>query len=317
MARIAHQTPLKLNLPYVGRFAPSPTGPLHFGSLVAAVASYADARAAEGRWLLRIEDVDTPRCTKGAEVEILRQLAAYGFEADDTISRQSERGAHYDFALKQLSDAGRLFACSCTRKMLGLAPRNASGEAIYPGRCRELALDEAAMTALRLRVPNDSGAQVTFADRALASLVSLSQNVATDVGDFILRRADGLYAYQLAVVVDDAAQGITDVVRGEDLLMNTPRQIYLQRCLDYATPSYLHVPLVKNGAGEKLSKQTLATAIASDNAVPTLKAAWAFLKQSDTGCIASIEQFWQRAIPLWNPALMRSDESGPKPANHG
>lgn len=305
---------MKPNATYVGRFAPSPTGPLHLGSLVTAVASYADARAVCGRWLLRIEDVDTPRCTKAAEIEILRQLAAYGLEADGAISRQSERVEHYDFVLKQLSEAGHLFACTCTRKMLESAPRNAWGESIYPGRCRDLLLGESATTALRLRVPNEPHAQVAFADRALSSH---SQNVATEVGDFILRRADQRYAYQLAVVVDDAAQGITDVVRGEDLLMNTPRQIYLQRCLDYSTPSYLHVPLLKNEAGEKLSKQTLATAISSDNIVQTLKAAWSFLKQPNICDVASVAQFWQRAIPLWNPALMRSGETIAHLAHHG
>ena len=285
---------------------------MHFGSLVAAVASYADARAADGLWLLRIEDVDTSRCTKAAEGEILRLLGAYGFEADGEVSRQSERVEHYDFALKQLSEACHLFACTCTRKMLEFAPRNAWSEAIYAGRCRVLALDESATTALRLWVPDDSDAHVAFADRVLGSF---SQNVAAEVGDFILRRADGLYAYQLAVVVDDAAQGITDVVRGEDLLMNTPRQIYLQRRLGFATPRYLHVPLAKNEAGEKLSKQTLATAIASDNAAPTLKAAWAFLKQPDVGDVSSIAAFWHQAIPLWNPALMRSATNCAKATN--
>ena len=295
----------------MGRFAPSPTGPLHFGSLVAAVASYADARAADGRWLLRIEDIDTPRCTKSAEVEILQQLAVHGFEADDAITRQSERTERYDFALQQLRETGHLFACGCTRKMLESAPRNAWGEAIYPGRCRGLALAKAATTALRLRVSDDSDARVAFADRELGSF---SQNIATEVGDFILRRADGLYAYQLGVVVDDAAQGITDVVRGEDLLMNSPRQIYLQRRLGFATPNYLHVPLVKNEADEKLSKQTLAPAIASDSAVPALKAAWTLLKQPDVNHVASVAQFWQQAIPLWNPARMRSIAN---PASHG
>lgn len=297
---------------YVGRFAPSPTGPLHFGSLVAAVASYADARAADGRWLLRIEDVDAQRCCKIAEAEILHQLLAYGFEADDAISRQSERIELYDSALTQLREAGHLFACTCSRKMLEQAPRNAFGESIYPGRCRELISDSSAITALRLRVPNDANSTVTFTDRGLGSL---TQNVATNVGDFILRRADGLYAYQLAVVVDDAAQGITDVVRGADLLMNTPRQIYLQRCLDYATPGYLHVPLVKNENGEKLSKQTLASAIACDTAVATLKAAWTFLKQPAVGDVASVAEFWRRAFPLWNAALIRSGENDQKPAN--
>ena len=303
---------MKLKIPYVGRFAPSPTGPLHFGSLVAAVASYADARAVDGQWLLRIEDVDTPRCTRAAEVEIFRQLFAYGFEADGEISRQTERAALYEFDLHRLREAGRLFACTCTRKMLALAPRNAAGEVIYPGQCRARALGESATTALRLRVLDNSDAQVVFADRALGSR---SQDVATEVGDFILRRADGRYAYQLAVVVDDAAQGITDVVRGEDLLMNTPRQIYLQHCLHYATPGYLHVPLVKNEGGEKLSKQTLATAIAIDTAVPTLKAAWRFLQQPGVGDVASVAQFWRHAIQRWNPALMRLDKGTVKPAN--
>ena len=289
---------------YVGRFAPSPTGPLHFGSLVAAVASYADARAAGGRWLLRIEDVDTARCTKAAETEILRQLAAYGFKADAVIVRQSERTEHYDFALRQLADSGQLFVCSCTRKMLDSAPRNGSGEVIYPGRCRDLSPAKSAPgTALRLRVRDGPDAQITFADRVLGSL---SQNVATEVGDFILRRADGLYAYQLAVVVDDAAQGVSDVVRGDDLLMNTPRQIYLQRSLCSATPNYMHVPLVRSEAGEKLSKQTLATAIALDNAVLTLQAAWSFLKQPEIGTVASVAHFWQQAISRWNPVLVRS-----------
>ncbi len=290
-------------VPYVGRFAPSPTGPLHFGSLVAAVASYSDARAAEGRWLLRIEDVDTPRCSNAAEAEILRQLHAYGFEADGEVFKQSERVEHYDTALSQLSDDEHLFACACTRKMLENSPRNAYGEAIYPGRCRWRAFSDSSAMALRLRVPDDSDAQVEFADRALGLL---SQNVAREVGDFILRRADGLYAYQLAVVVDDAAQGVTEVVRGEDLLMNTPRQVYLQRRLRFATPNYLHVPLVKNEAGAKLSKQTLASPIASDSAVATLRAAWSFLKQPEIRDAASVASFWQQAISRWNPMSMRT-----------
>ncbi len=289
---------------YVGRFAPSPTGPLHFGSLVAAVASYADARAVGGRWLLRIEDVDAPRCTKAAETAIVRQLSAYGFEADQAIVRQSARGDHYEAALEELKGAGRLFACNCSRKMLALAPRNAVSEVIYPGRCRDLRLTDAEpATALRLCVHDDANAQVIFNDRTLGEL---SQNVAIEVGDFILRRADGLYAYQLAVVVDDAAQGVTTVVRGEDLLMNTPRQIYLQRCLSYATPGYLHVPLVRNDASEKLSKQTRAQPIAEDSVIATLDAAWAFLHQPALGNFTSVAQFWKRAAELWNPALMRS-----------
>ncbi len=293
---------------YVGRFAPSPTGPLHFGSLVAALASYADCRAAAGKWLLRIEDVDTPRCTKRAETEILRQLAVYGFEADGAVVRQSARADLYDVALKQLSDAGQIFACTCTRKMLRMATRNTWGELIYPGRCRELALIESApAAALRLRVLTNPDAHIAFTDRALGAL---TQRVDTDVGDFILRRSDGLYAYQLAVVVDDAAQGVSDVVRGEDLLMNTPRQIYLQRRLGCATPRYLHVPLARNEAGEKLSKQTRALAISPDSAVPTLQAAWSFLNQRDVGRVASVAQFWKQAILFWNPALMWPTQPG-------
>jgi glutamyl-Q tRNA(Asp) synthetase len=299
---------------YIGRFAPSPTGPLHFGSLVAAVASYADARAAQGRWLLRIEDVDIPRCTKAAETEILRQLTTYGFEADGAVLRQSQRTEQYESALGRLHAARQIFACTCTRKLLEGAPRNAYGESIYPGRCRGREPDASTTSALRLLVPENSDSDVTFTDRVLGSF---TQNVATSVGDFILRRADGLYAYQLAVVVDDAAQGVTDVVRGDDLLMNTPRQVYLQRRLDIATPSYLHVPLVKSEAGEKLSKQTLAQAIRLDNAVLTLQAAWAFLKQPDVGDAASVAQFWQRAFALWNPTLMRAGERGSKPTRQG
>ncbi len=267
------------------------------------MASYADARAANGRWLLRIEDVDTPRCTKAAEATILRQLAAYGFEVDGAISRQSERFWQYDSALSQLNATGHLFACTCTRKMLEPAARNPFGEPIYPGRCRELPVHAVAKSALRLRVKDDSKASVTFTDRVLGSF---SQNVAASIGDFILRRADGLYAYQLAVVVDDAEQGVTDVVRGDDLLMNTPRQVYLQRRLGFATPRYLHVPLVKTEAGEKLSKQTLATALTLDDAVPKLQAAWAFLQQPSVGHTPSVASFWNLAIPRWNPALMRS-----------
>lgn len=290
--------------PYVGRFAPSPTGPLHLGSLVAAVASYADARAARGRWLLRIEDVDAPRCTQEAEQEVHRQLAAYGFETDGPASRQSERYARYEAALAQLADDGRLFACKCTRKSLDTTPRNASGEVIYPGRCRDLAIAfSAPAAALRLRVQDNEDARIVFVDRACGKI---EQNVAAEVGDFVLRRADGLYAYQLAVVVDDAEQGVTDVVRGADLLMNTPRQIFLQRLLGHATPGYLHLPLVRNGAGEKLSKQTRAPAIADDNVVATLQRAWAFLNQPEVGHCASVARFWQRAVVHWNPALLRS-----------
>ena len=286
---------------YIGRFAPSPTGPLHFGSLVAAVASYVDARAAHGQWLLRIEDVDTTRCSRAAETEILRQLAAYGFVADGEVVRQSTRGEIYEAAIAQLADAGHVFACICSRKTLETVPRNAEGEAIYPGTCRVAHVVTSAHS-LRLRVKDDSDSNVRFTDRACSAI---TQNVAMEVGDFVLRRADGCYAYQLAVVVDDALQGVTDVVRGEDLLMNTPRQIYLQRRLNIATPTYLHVPLVRNADGEKLSKQTLAQAVNVDAPVATLLAAWAFLKQANLARVESVDAFWNAAIARWNPQVLQ------------
>ena len=286
---------------YIGRFAPSPTGPLHFGSLVTAVASYADARAANGRWLLRIEDVDTTRCTRDAETEILRQLAAHGLVADGDLVRQTECGDIYAAAIARLADSGHVFACTCSRKALETALRNAEGEPIYPGTCRD-SNNIIGAHSLRLRVNDNSVSKVTFADRSLGEI---AQDVATDVGDFVLRRADGCYAYQLAVVVDDARQGITDVVRGEDLLLNTPRQIYLQRLLGVATPSYLHVPLVRNADGEKLSKQTLAQAINVEAPLDGLRAAWAFLKQDDVGHLASVVAFWKAAIAAWNPRRLR------------
>lgn len=286
---------------YIGRFAPSPTGPLHFGSLVAAVASCVDARAAQGQWLLRIEDVDTTRCSRAAETEILCQLAAYGFVADGEVVRQSTRGEIYEAAIAQLADAGHVFACICSRKTLETAPRNAEGEAIYPGTCRVAHVVTSAHS-LRLRVTDDSDSNVRFTDRACSAI---TQNVAMEVGDFVLRRADGCYAYQLAVVVDDALQGVTDVVRGEDLLMNTPRQIYLQRRLNIATPTYLHVPLVRNADGEKLSKQTLAQAVNVDAPVATLLAAWAFLKQASLARVESVDAFWNAAIARWNPQVLQ------------
>ena len=292
---------------YIGRFAPSPTGLLHFGSLVAAVASYVDARAANGRWLLRIEDVDTTRCSRAAETEILRQLAAYGFVVDGEIVRQSERSEIYDAAIARLAAAGQVFACACSRKMLTGALRNAEGETIYPGTCRHLHV-VTNVHSLRLCVKDDGDSRVQFTDRVVGVT---AQNVARDVGDFVMRRADGCYAYQLAVVVDDAIQEVTDVVRGEDLLMNTPRQIYLQRLLGVATPTYLHVPLVRNAKGEKLSKQTLAQAISIDGPVKTLLAAWAFLKQADLGQLESVGAFWNAAIAAWNPQRLQAHRSPP------
>jgi glutamyl-Q tRNA(Asp) synthetase len=240
---------------YVGRFAPSPTGPLHAGSLVAAVASWLDARAAGGRWLLRMEDLDRPRCVAGAADAILRQLDAYGLHWDETVLFQSTRDDAYAAALDVLKAQDRAYPCACTRAQLAQAPRNAEGETLYPGTCRKGLPPGAVARAWRVRVPSG---EVGFHDRIHGEL---SQNLPRDVGDFIVKRADGLFAYQLAVVVDDAWQGVTDVVRGADLLWNTPRQIVLQGLLDLPTPRYAHVPLVTNDAGQKLSKQTRAPAL--------------------------------------------------------
>lgn len=240
---------------YVGRFAPSPTGPLHFGSLVAALASWLDARAAGGRWLVRMEDLDRPRCSQAAADTILGQLEGYGLTWDGAVLYQSARDDAYAAALDTLRAQGAVFACSCTRSQLAHAPRNAEGEILYPGTCRLRAVPHGGHHAWRVRVEHVSA---HFTDRIHGTL---EQDLAREVGDFIVKRADGLFAYQLAVVVDDAYQGITHVVRGADLLWNTPRQVHLQGLLGLPTPAYAHVPLVTNAAGQKLSKQTLAPAL--------------------------------------------------------
>lgn len=239
----------------IGRFAPSPTGPLHFGSLVAALASWLDARAASGRWLVRMEDLDRPRCEPGAADTILRQLEAYSLHWDGAVLVQSQRDNAYAEALARLQAIGAVYPCACTRSQLAQAPRNHEGEILYPGTCRNGLPVGGTARSWRVRVPDVSAC---FHDRIHGDL---QQNLAHDVGDFIVKRADGLFAYQLAVVVDDAFQGVTHVVRGADLLWNTPRQIYLQTLLHLPTPLYAHVPLITNAAGQKLSKQTLAPAL--------------------------------------------------------
>jgi len=247
---------MKASLPaYTGRFAPSPTGPLHAGSLVAALASWLDARAHGGRWLVRIEDVDAPRCVPGADETLLQQLATCGLVSDEVPLWQSRRHELYQRALDDLVARGLAYPCACSRSDIAeaLAARGQSrprhGERVYPGTCRE-GLRGRPARAWRFRLPPVS--HVTWTDRRLGPQ---AQDVAAEVGDFVLRRADGLYAYQLAVVVDDADQGITHVVRGEDLADNTPRQILLQRALGLPTPVYLHTPLVLAADGQKLSKQ--------------------------------------------------------------
>lgn len=235
---------------YVGRFAPSPTGPLHFGSLVAALASWLDAKHAGGEWLLRMEDLDQPRVVPGAADTILRQLETFGLHWDGAVEYQSRRCAMYREALKQL--VAFTYPCACTRKELEDSALAIDGSRIYPGTCRNSLAPGKTARAVRLCTSREP---VRFTDRVQGEI---AQSVESEVGDFVLLRADGLFAYQLAVVVDDAAQGITDVVRGADLLDSTARQIYLQRLLGFATPRYLHTPIATNSAGEKLSKQTRA-----------------------------------------------------------
>jgi glutamyl-Q tRNA(Asp) synthetase len=288
---------------YRGRFAPSPTGPLHFGSLVAALASYADARRARGEWLLRIEDVDLPRTREGAADHILRDLERLGFGWDGEVARQSMRTDAYVAALDALRGRGLAYRCSCTRRELAPAPRNANGEAIYPGHCRAdpaRGFARGGRAAWRVAVPAQA---VAVADRRFGTV---TQDLAAEVGDFVVRRSDGTFAYQLAVVVDDAAQGITDVVRGADLLASTPRQVLLQQALGLPTPRYLHVPVAVDRAGAKLSKHLGARALA-DFPLDALVAAWRFLGQEELpDRPGSMRDFWVFALSNWAPARLPS-----------
>ena len=238
---------------YIGRFAPSPTGPLHFGSLLTALASWCDARAAKGQWLLRIEDVDVVRTQQGAADHIIRTLEHYGLWWDGKIIYQSQRTERYQAALQQLQQQNEVFWCTCSRAELAQTQ-----SAIYTGHCRTHH-QYSSQAAARIRVNNSI---IDFDDGVFGHI---SENIAETVGDFVIFRRDGLFAYQLAVVVDDAEQGITHIVRGADLLDNTSRQIYLQQRLRLSTPAYTHIPLVVNDNGEKLSKQTGANALAWEN----------------------------------------------------
>ena len=284
----------------VGRFAPSPTG-----SLVAALGSCLDARARRGRWLVRIEDVDQPRCVAGADELILRQLAACGLHPDETPLWQSTRGAVYASALDSLVAAGSAYPCGCTRRDIEetLAARGVNHERFterpYPGTCRD-GLHGKPARAWRFRTPDGV---VTWHDRRLGAR---TQDVAREVGDFVLRRADGPWAYQLAVVVDDAAQGITDVVRGEDLADNTPRQILLQRALAVPTPRYLHLPLVRGPDGHKLSKQNGAKALDLGEPLAALRAAAAVLGLPPTRA-TTLGDWLAEAVALW-AGMMRTPE---------
>jgi len=282
---------------YRGRFAPSPTGPLHFGSLVAAVASWLDARAQGGEWLVRIEDVDETRTVPGAAEAILRQLEAFGLHHDGPIAWQSRRKALYEDALDRLRARDLVYRCRCSRREIADSALRGIEGAVYPGTCRALGLDPSVAGADRFLVAGDA---VAFVDRVQGPVI---QDVARDVGDFVLKRRDGLHAYQLAVVVDDEDRGITDVVRGADLLASTPRQILLQRALGYATPEYLHIPVATNAQGEKLAKQTLAPAIDPADAAAHLAAALAFLGQPKP-TVTVPARILEHAVALWDASLI-------------
>jgi glutamyl-Q tRNA(Asp) synthetase len=282
------------SVPYRGRFAPSPTGPLHAGSIMAALASYLDARANNGSWLLRMEDLDPPRESPAAASRILHDLAALGLHWDGPVLYQSQRHAAYEAAIAQLAAAGHTFWCNCSRQALA----EAGGH--YPGTCRELGLPPGPGRALRCRVPD---ASIDFTDRWQGPQ---SQNLLQDTGDFIIKRKDGLHAYQLAVVIDDAWQGVTHVVRGIDLLDSTPRQIHLQGLLGLPTPHYAHIPVLVNAEGQKLSKQNHAPAIASDNPVRVLYQALARLQQEPDPQLlqADLDSLLDWALQHWQPARL-------------
>jgi glutamyl-Q tRNA(Asp) synthetase len=289
---------------YVGRFAPSPTGPLHFGSFVAALASWLDARAASGRWLVRIEDLDVPRQQPGAADQILRTLDRLGLHWDGSLIFQSHRIQLYQRALDALRN--QTFWCGCSRREIAdssLGPA-ADGAQIYPGTCRAGVPAGKPRRALRVRAGNE---RVAFRDRVQGEQ---SQNVAAQVGDFVIYRADGVFAYQLAVVVDDADQQISDVVRGADLLDSTARQIHLQRLLGYARPRYLHVPVVATAAGEKLSKQSGAPPIDLSQPEALLRKALRFLGQVPNDNLVEAIRDWEPSrIPASRSAIVPAEQA--------
>ena len=297
-----------MSLSYVGRFAPSPSGPLHLGSAVAAVASYVDARAHAGRWLVRIEDLDAPRVVSGATEIILQQLITLGMRWDDEVLYQSRRLSAYQSAFNTLLSLKCIYPCGCTRREIADSALSAqrtelAGERPYPGTCRYGLPEGRQGLAWRFSVPEGVEA---FKDRWLGLI---EQDVARAVGDFVIKRADGVWAYQLAVVVDDAAQGVTDIVRGEDLLSSTARQQVLARALDYSSPNVLHVPLAMDATGLKLSKQNNAAALDLTQPLEILQKSWELLGFERLK-VLNIEDFWARASSVWVQRLSRANLHG-------
>lgn len=288
---------------YHGRFAPSPTGPLHFGSLVAAMASYLDARAHHGEWLLRIDDLDRDRCVPGMDTKIIRTLDAFGFEWHGSIAYQSENTEAYKAALDRLQAQDRIFYCRCSRRQVAQAAKYTGLEGpIYPGTCRDLGLSDSAGLAARIRT---QAVEIDFEDHLYGAQ---RQNLARDIGDFVVRRADGYFAYQLAVIVDDWLSGVNQVVRGADLLLSTARQIWMGELLGYARPEYLHIPLVIGPDGKKLSKTDQAHPVNPEDPLPALLDAWRFMRQvppeTDT---LSLREFWPWATAQWQPDHMKEE----------
>ena len=280
---------------YRGRFAPSPTGPLHFGSLLSAVASYLEARVHGGEWLVRIEDIDTPRTVAGAADAILHTLEAAGMQWDGSVIYQRARREAYDAALRKLGAQGQLYGCICSRREIADSAIIGIDGYVYPGTCRSGMPENTPVRAWRVKTQNT---RVAFDD---AIQGHIEQDLERDIGDFVVLRADGLYAYQLAVVVDDADQGITHAVRGADLLDSTPRQIHLQKLLGLPTLQYAHLPVAVNAQGQKLSKQTRAAAIDNENIAPSLLDALRALGQAPPTSLrtASLIDIWEWALQHW------------------
>ncbi|WP_199776338.1 tRNA glutamyl-Q(34) synthetase GluQRS [Chromobacterium vaccinii] len=282
---------------YRGRFAPSPTGLLHAGSLSTAVGSYLEARSRGGEWLLRMEDLDPPREVPGAADDILRTLEAFGFEWDGEVAYQSRRHGLYRAALERLAASGQAYACCCTRKEIAAHARRGLDGYVYPGTCRRGCPDgREGREGRAWRLAVAEGERVVD-DRLQGAY---RQDLARDIGDFVLLRADGFWAYQLAVVVDDAEQGVTDIVRGADLLVSTPRQLAVYDALGLPAPGYCHLPVLTNAAGEKLSKQTLAPAISTGDAARQLRAALELLGHVPPAGCEGLDDLWRWAVANWS-----------------
>lgn len=291
---------MTFQLPYRGRFAPSPTGPLHFGSLVAATGSYLQAKLHNGEWLVRIDDIDPPREQKGAATDILKTLESFGFEWDSEVLYQSTRSKRYHEAVDELLNQNLAYHCNCSRASIIKNSGQISNKIIYPGYCRDKSLNQSAETSIRLRSNNDT---IHFHD-----LIQGEQNfnIESDIGDFIIQRRDHLYSYHLASGIDDAEQGITEVIRGADLLECTPSHMFVQRNLKLSTPQYHHLPIAVDRTGQKLSKQTYAEPINAKNAVVLLYKTLKFLGQKPSKGLMDANQndIWLWAKKNWQLDLI-------------